>query len=90
MTSGDPTKLNPSAACPTFQRPAPSPFTPRPGDQVATLDERVVAPGPRLRTDPPHREWDAPMMGLTKAPGAVADWWRGLLPSLGIGKSDAR
>jgi hypothetical protein len=30
------------------------------------------------------------MMGLTKAPGAVADWWRSLLPSLGLGKSGAR
>jgi hypothetical protein len=29
-------------------------------------------------------------MGLTKAPGMVADWWRRLLPSLGFGKSDSR
>ena len=90
MSSGDPTKIDPAAACPTFLRPAPSPFTPRPGDQVAQLDERVVVQGQRLRTDPPGREWDAPMMGLTKASGAVADWWRGLLPSFGLGKSDAR
>jgi murein L,D-transpeptidase YafK len=88
MSSGDPTKLNPAAACPTFQRPAPSPFTPRPGDQVAQLDERVVAAGQRLRTDPPI--WDTPMMGLTKAPGMVADWWRRLMPSIGLGNSDAR
>jgi murein L,D-transpeptidase YafK len=88
MSHGDPTKLNPAAACPTFQRPAPSPFTPRPGDQVAALDERVVAPGQRLRTDPPHHEWDTPMMGLTKSPGAVADWWRSLMPSFGLRKPD--
>ena len=86
MSSGDPTKLNPAAACPTFQRPAPSPFTPRPGDQVARLDERVVAPGQRLRTDP--AVWDTPMMGLTKAPGMIADWWQRILPGFGLGKPD--
>ena len=90
LSNGDPTKLNPAAACPTFQRPAPSPFTPRPGDQVAQLNDRVVAQGERLRTSPPGRHWDTPMMGLTKAPDMVADWWRNLLPSLGFGKSDAR
>jgi hypothetical protein len=29
-------------------------------------------------------------MGLTKAPQAVSDWWRRLLPSLGLGKPDAQ
>jgi hypothetical protein len=53
---------------------------------VARLDERVVAPGHRLRTDRPT--WDTPMMGLTKAPGMVADWWRRILPSFGLGKPD--
>ena len=57
---------------------------------MAQLNERVVAQGQRLRTGPPGREWDTPMMGLTKAPGAVADWWRSLLPSLGLGNSGAR
>jgi murein L,D-transpeptidase YafK len=88
MSHGDPAKLDPAAACPTFQRPSPSPFTPRPGDQVAQVDERIVAPGRRLRTDPPT--WDTPMMGLTKAPGMVADWWRTIAPSLGLGKPGPR
>jgi murein L,D-transpeptidase YafK len=79
MSTGDPAKLDPGAACPTFQRPAPSPFTPRPGDQVAQLDERAVAPGRRMRTDPPTGDWDAPMMGLTKGTGMVADWWRSIV-----------
>ena len=88
MTSGDPSKLNPAAACPTFQRPAPSPFTPKPGEQLAEVEARVVATGEKVRTA--SREWDTPLMGLTKAPGVVADWWRRLLPSLGFGKSDSR
>ena len=88
MTGGDPSKLNPAAACPTFQRPAPSPFTPKPGEQLAEVEARVVAPGEKLRTA--SREWDTPLMGLTKAPGMVADWWRRLLPGLGLGNSDSR
>jgi murein L,D-transpeptidase YafK len=88
MTGGDPTKLNPADACPAFQRPAPSPFTPKPGDRFAE-EERVVVPGERLRTAKTS-DWDTPLMGLTKAPGMVADWWKGLLPSLGLGKSDSR
>jgi murein L,D-transpeptidase YafK len=88
MSGGDPTKLNPAAACPAFQRPTPSPFTPKPGEQQFA-EERVVVPGERLRTAT-RNDWDTPLMGLTKAPGMVADWWKGLLPSLGFGKSDSR
>jgi murein L,D-transpeptidase YafK len=79
MASGaDPTKLDPAAACPTFQRPAPSRFTPKPGEQFA--EERTVAPGVRMRTAA-NIESYAPMMGLTKAP---EPWWHRLLPKLDI------
>jgi hypothetical protein len=84
MSSGDPSKLNPAAACPTFQRPMPSPFTPKPGEQFAEAG-RVVVPGERRRTVAASREWDTPLMGLTKTPQAVSDWWRSLMPSLGFG-----
>jgi hypothetical protein len=51
-----------------------------------------VAPGARLRTAT-QTEWDTPLMGLTggltKAPRAVADWWKRHVPSFGFGKSDA-
>jgi murein L,D-transpeptidase YafK len=86
MTKGDPTKLDPAAACPPFQRPAPSPFTPKP-EQFA--EERVVAPGTRQRTAA-DRQSDAPRMGLTKAGGAVADWWRRLWPTFGRDEAPAR
>ena len=89
MSGGDPTKLNPAAACPTFQRPAPSPFTPKAGDQFADAGQ-AVAPGERRRTAAGRGEWDTPLMGLTKAPQAVSSWWQSLMPSLGFGKSDAR
>jgi murein L,D-transpeptidase YafK len=88
MASGDPSKLDPAAACPTFLRPKPTPFTPKPGEQVA--EERVVVPGTKVRTADVNSEWDAPLMGLTKAPGAVMDWWQRYVPSFGLGKSDDR
>jgi len=78
MSGTDPAKLKPEAACPAFQRPAPSPFSPKPGEEYA--EERIVAPGEKLRTlaslDP-----EAPMSGLTKTPEPSASWWRRLLPS---------
>ncbi|MDX2201456.1 MAG: murein L,D-transpeptidase family protein [Hyphomicrobiaceae bacterium] len=42
---GDPRSLNPTAACPAFVKPTPSPFVPRPGEQMA--EQRIVAPGPK-------------------------------------------
>jgi murein L,D-transpeptidase YafK len=42
-------RLDPEKACPRFERPAIEPFTPRPKDQVADA-ERIVAPGPRMRS----------------------------------------
>jgi murein L,D-transpeptidase YafK len=89
MSGGDPTKLDPAGACPAFQRPAPSPFTPRPGDQFADAAP-VVVPGERRRAVATNAEWDTPMMGLTRTPQAVSDWWRNVMPSLGFGGSDSR
>jgi len=78
----DLTKLNPAAACPAFKRPAPSPFTPKPGEQLA--EERIVVPGERLRTVASAETSDAPMSGLTKTPDATAPWWRRLWPKIDI------
>jgi hypothetical protein len=50
-----------------------------------------VAPGERLRTAGRSQgDWDTPMMGLTGTQQAVSDWWRGLMPSLGLGKPEGR
>jgi murein L,D-transpeptidase YafK len=83
----DPTKLNPTAACPAFQRPRPSPFTPKPGEQLAEADERIVVPGQKLRVlgaAETRAETDATMSGLTKTPGEGAPWWRRLWPKVDI------
>lgn len=87
MPSGDLTKLKPDAACPAFQRPAPSRFTPKPGDEYA--EERLVVPGEKKRMLA-SIESDAPMSGLTKTPEAAAPWWRRLLPGLGLAAADKR
>jgi murein L,D-transpeptidase YafK len=78
MPAADVAKLNPTAACPAFRRPPPSPFQPRPGDQVA--EQGTVEPGTRTRSaatlDPNTRS------GLTAAPeSTLRVWWRRLLPS---------
>ncbi|HEX6000726.1 MAG TPA: murein L,D-transpeptidase family protein [Hyphomicrobiaceae bacterium] len=77
MAHGDPARLNPAGACPTFQHPKAVPFKPKPGEHVAEVDQRVVVPGRKRRT-PTSGEWEAPMMGLTKTPQAVYDWWQRL------------
>jgi murein L,D-transpeptidase YafK len=46
MRSGDPSRLDPQAACPAFVRPRPEPFKPKPGEQLA---EQIVVPGIKLR-----------------------------------------
>jgi murein L,D-transpeptidase YafK len=46
MRGGDPSRLDPQAACPTFFRPRPDPFKPKPGEQLA---EQIVVPGPKMR-----------------------------------------
>jgi len=47
MRGGDPTRLNPEAACPAFLKPKPDPFRPKPGEQIA--EQRIVVPGPKMR-----------------------------------------
>jgi murein L,D-transpeptidase YafK len=88
MSSGiDPTKLNPTAACPAFQRPRPNPFTPKPGEQMADAEERIVVPGEKLRTAASAKtgaETHAPMYGLTKTPGETTPWWRRLGPKIDL------
>jgi murein L,D-transpeptidase YafK len=89
MSHGDPSKLNPAGACPPFQHPTPSPFTPKPGDQYADA-ERVVVPGERRRTDVAQGAWNAPRMGLTTTQQSVSDWWHRLIPGLGFGRPSGR
>jgi murein L,D-transpeptidase YafK len=74
--------LNPEGACPAFYRPAPSPFSPIPGEQIA--DAPVVAPGPKMRTSSAGVEPDPERSGLTKAPGSGAWWWERALDKLGL------
>ena len=82
MASGiDPTRLDPRAACPGFRRAPPSPFTPKPGEQLA--EERIVVPGKKVRYVA-RLETDAPMSGLTKTPGATPPWWRSLWPKVDV------
>ena len=48
MRGGDPTRLDPQAACPAFLKPRPDPFKPRPGEQIA--EQRIVVPGKKMRS----------------------------------------
>jgi murein L,D-transpeptidase YafK len=79
LSPADAAKLNPVAACPAFHRPAPSPFTPRPGEQTA---EHVVAPGLKMRSAEAFTG-DTPRSGLTKAPVSSPAWWTSVLSSFG-------
>jgi murein L,D-transpeptidase YafK len=47
LRSGDPSRLDPEAACPAFLKPKPEPFKPRPGEQTA---EQIIVPGPKTRS----------------------------------------
>ena len=48
MRGGDPARLDPEGACPTFVKPKPDPFKPKPGEQIA--EQRIVVPGPKMRS----------------------------------------
>jgi murein L,D-transpeptidase YafK len=61
MRSGDPSRLDPQAACPAFVRPRPDPFRPKPGEQLA---ERIVVPGIRMRAVANVDSGDATRSGL--------------------------
>ena len=80
LAPADAARLNPEAACPAFHRPAPSPFSPKPGEQVA--QNNVVAPGPKMRTAE-NIESDTPRSGLTKAAEPSPAWWNRMLSSIG-------
>ena len=45
---GNQTRLDPEATCPAFLRPKPEPFKPKPGEQMA--EQRIVVPGPKMRS----------------------------------------
>ncbi len=77
MSVADAAKLNPTAACPAFQRSPPSPFQPRPGEQVA--EDNSVAPG--TRTSSAAGLDQSSRSGLTESPESpLRTWWRRLLP----------
>jgi hypothetical protein len=61
MRSGDPSRLDPQAACPTFIKPRPDPFRPKPGEQLA---EQIVVPGIKLRAVANVDSGDATRSGL--------------------------
>jgi murein L,D-transpeptidase YafK len=48
LSRGDPSRLDPERACPAFVKPKPSPFKPRPGEQIA--EQRIVVPGQKMRS----------------------------------------
>ena len=48
LPSGDPRGSIRRRACPAFVRPKPDPFRPRPGEQIA--EQRIVVPGPKMRS----------------------------------------
>jgi murein L,D-transpeptidase YafK len=48
LRGGSQMQLDPEGACPRFLRPKPDPFTPKAGEQLA--EERVVVPGPKMRS----------------------------------------
>jgi len=48
LKNGDPSRLDPDAACPAFLKPKPDPFRPRPGEQFA--EQRIIVPGEKRRS----------------------------------------
>lgn len=80
LAPADAAKLNPEAACPAFHRPAPSPFSPRPSEQVA--EHHVVVPGPKMRSAA-NIDSDTPRSGLTKAVVSSPAWWNRMLSGFG-------
>lgn len=84
LRHGDPRALNPEAACPAFFRPRPDPFRARPGEQIA--EQRIVVPGPKMRTianidTSVGTGESATRSGLTKSSTTVFGY---SLPSLGF------
>jgi murein L,D-transpeptidase YafK len=48
LRDGNVGRLDPESACPVFVKPRPDPFKPKPGEQIA--EQRVVVPGPKMRS----------------------------------------
>ena len=71
MSPVDLARLDPEGRCPTFERVAPVPFTPRPGEQHA---QQVVVPGPKMRSATAVA-YHEPRMGLTKGAESQTGWW---------------
>jgi murein L,D-transpeptidase YafK len=78
LSAADAAKLNATAACPAFRRPAPNPFRPAPDEQTA--EGGVVEPGPKTRSAAAF-DAEAARSGLTTTPESpLRTWWRRLLP----------
>ena len=76
LSRGDPSRLDPEAACPPFIKPKPDPFRPKPGEQFS--DQRIVVPGQKMRSLASVDD-GATRSGLTST-GSLG----GFLPSLGF------
>ena len=61
MRSGDTSRLDPQAGCPTFLRPKPDPFRAKPGEQLA---EQIIVPGPKMRGVASAEDTSATRSGL--------------------------
>ena len=86
------TRVDPEGACPVFERPALEPFKPAPALQKVT-EERIVVPGPRMRSAiadaggvaPPSQSFGA-LSGLgSGSRGASTSAGGGAATALGLG-----
>lgn len=66
LRAGDPRQLNPESACPAFLRPKPDPFRPKPGEQIA--EQRIVVPGPKMRSTASIDTAQRSGLGMTTPP----------------------
>jgi len=78
MRNGDPSQLDPQAACPAFFRPKPDPFRPKPGEQLA---EQIIVPGPKMRTAASFDNESVARSGLTTT-GSTSPFGSGSAPHM--------
>ena len=79
LAPADAAKLNPEAACPAFHRPAPSPFSPKPGEQVAAAQRG------RARAKDAHggkHRVGYAAFGPDQGAGRSPAWWNRMLSSI--------
>jgi murein L,D-transpeptidase YafK len=81
MRGGDPSRLDPQAACPAFFRPKPDPFRPKPGEQLA---EQIIVPGPKMRTVASFENNNATRSGLMTT-GSTSLFGSGQVPRMSFG-----